>query len=126
AGDGIYTCLLDLKEPVAGLLGFYVVADYSDPMGRVQSHPLFVNVIGGASRKEKKEMLKSQQEAHKLLVQWSKEKGTERAKRDVMVWLTEQPTVTGVSSAPGQDIVIQYRTGITVKVPVEPTAPVLK
>jgi hypothetical protein len=120
-GDGIYTCTLAMKEPQAGLLSFYVEASYPGMAEPVRSHPMFISVIGGVTKKDKKALLKTQKQADELLQKIAKEKGLEEAKKETMAWLSKQPTVSGVTSTPGEDIFVQYKAGVAMTLhPVPP------
>ena len=62
-GDGIYSSVVTIKEPLPGTLSFTVQANYIDVPRPVRSRPAFLTIAHGVSSKEKNAMLKIQQQA---------------------------------------------------------------
>ena len=112
-----------MKEPIAGALSFVVEATYPGHPLPVRSGPFFISVIGGVPKKEQRATFATQKAAGELFVHLKKRNRFEDAKRGTLEWLSQQPEVATALSAPGQDIVVQYKSGVSMILRVMPPGP---
>jgi len=119
--DGIYTCMITLKEPNAGLLSFTVEAIYPNSSS-IRSHPIFMNVIGGTTSKGRRRMMRTQEHAQELYTRLLKEKGLEQARKETSTWLIAQSGVAAVFPAANQGLFVQYNSGVRMIIEAPPPA----